>query len=92
MTNLENRRVTLNACPLSVPGEEVFTISTTMVESLKASEFLIHNIYLSVDPAMRGWTNDAPNYFPPVIIVDVMHAIAVGEIIASESPDYIVGD
>jgi NADPH-dependent curcumin reductase CurA len=85
VTNLENRLVTLNARPVGVPGEIVFSISTNMVESLKSGEFLIHNIYLSVDPAMRGWTNNAPNYSPPVAIGDVIRAFAVGEIIASES-------
>jgi len=47
---------------------------------------------LSVDPAIRGWTNDAPNYLAPVTIGNVMRAFAVGKIIASEKPDYVVGE
>ena len=41
MISLENRRVTLNAHSLGVPEEEVFTISTTLVESLEAVDHLV---------------------------------------------------
>jgi NADPH-dependent curcumin reductase CurA len=92
MTNYENRCVTLNDRPVGVPLAKSFKISTSPVEDLKAGEFLIQNIFLSVDPAMRGWVNDSPNYLPPVQIGDVMRAFAVGEVIVSESPDYIVGE
>jgi len=92
MSNMENRRIILNARPVGVPGEEFFRIDTAPVDDLSAGQFLIKNMYLSVDPAMRGWANDAPNYSPPVPVGDVMRAFAVGEIIASENPDYAVGE
>lgn len=92
MSNLENRKVTLNSRPVGVPGPEYFSIETAPVADLKDGEFLVHNKYLSVDPAMRGWVNDAPNYLPPVPIGDVMRAFAVGEITASNHPDYSVGE
>ena len=89
---MENRRIILNARPVGVPGAEFFRIDTAPVDDLSAGQFLIKNMYLSVDPAMRGWANDAPNYSPPVPVGDVMRAFAVGEIIASENPDYAVGE
>lgn len=92
MNNLENRRVTLTSRPIGVPGPDYFTVETASVAELKDGEFLVHNSYLSVDPAMRGWVNDAPNYLPPVPIGDVMRAFAVGEIVASEHPDFHVGE
>ncbi len=92
MNNLENRRVTLNARPIGVPGAEYFSIDTASVDDLKDGEFLVHNRFLSVDPAMRGWVNDAPNYLPPVPIGDVMRAFAVGEIVKSNHPEYSVGE
>ena len=62
MTELENRRVILNARPVGVPGPEFFNIDTAPVDELEDGEFLVHASFLSVDPAMRGWVNDAPNY------------------------------
>lgn len=91
MKNLENRQVILNARPVGVPGPEFFDVITAPVEDLKEGEFLVRNLFLSVDPAMRGWVNDAPNYLPPVPIGDVMRAFAVGEIIASNHPQYQTG-
>jgi NADPH-dependent curcumin reductase CurA len=47
---------------------------------------------LSLDPAMRGWMNDAKSYIPPVGINEVMRAGGIGKIIASRSPAFAVGD
>jgi len=54
-------------------------------------EVLVKNAYVSLDPAMRGWMNDARSYIPPVGIGEVMRAFAVGEVIASKDPDVPVG-
>jgi len=48
--------------------------------------------YWSVDPAMRGWVNDAPNYLPPVEIGAVMRSFAVGTVVASRHADYAEGE
>lgn len=88
----ENQCVILNARPVGVPGPEFFDIETRAVPKPKDGEFLVRNAFLSVDPAMRGWVNDAPNYSPPVPVGDVMRAISVGEIIDSRHPDYQAGD
>ena len=92
MTSRENRCVVLNARPTGVPGPEFFDVVTRPVAGLQDGEFLIHNAYLSVDPAQRGWPNDAPNYSPPVPIGDVMRASAVGKVVESRHANYAVGD
>lgn len=92
MPGYENRCVVLNARPVGVPGPEFFDLETRPVPDLRDGEFLVRNAYLSVDPAMRGWVNDAPNYSPPVPVGDVMRAIAVGEVIDTRHPDYAIGD
>ena len=92
MTPSENRCVILTARPVGVPGPEFFDIVSRPVAEPADGEFLVRNLYLSVDPAMRGWVNDAPNYSPPVPVGDVMRAIAVGEVIVSRHPDYVPGD
>lgn len=47
---------------------------------------------LSLDPAMRGWMNDAKSYIRPVGIGEVMRAGGVGEVIESKNPKFKVGD
>lgn len=92
MTGTENLSVVLNARPVGVPGPEFFDVVSRPVPEPADGEFLVRNLYLSVDPAMRGWVNDAPNYSPPVPVGDVMRAIAVGEVIESRHADYAPGD
>jgi len=92
MPGRENRCVLLKARPVGVPGPEFFDVVSRPVAVPQDGEFLVRNAYLSVDPAMRGWVNDAPNYSPPVPVGDVMRAIAVGEVIESRHTDYAVGD
>ncbi|MEZ0308347.1 MAG: NADP-dependent oxidoreductase, partial [Ramlibacter sp.] len=47
---------------------------------------------LSLDPAMRGWMNDAKSYIAPVGIGEVMRAGGIGKVVASQNPKFAVGD
>ena len=55
-------------------------------------ELLIRVLYLSLDPAMRGWISEAPNYREPVSLGSLMPGFTVGEVIASDHPVYRPGD
>src|SRR5713226_5899316 len=55
-------------------------------------EFLVRNIFLSADPAMRGWIADKSTYWPRIEVGDTMRAFSVGEVIESRNLDYAVGD
>ena len=92
MSSSENQRVILAARPKGVPGPEFFSLETVVTPQPGDGEFLIHNQFLSVEPAMRGWVNDAPNYSPPVPVGDVMRAFAVGKIVKSNNPDFREGE
>tara|TARA_R110002110_G_scaffold85816_1_gene223268 strand:+ start:10002 stop:11015 length:1014 start_codon:yes stop_codon:yes gene_type:complete len=89
---LTNRRVLLTSRPKGVPEADHFTVDETPVPEIADGEFLVKTEYWSVDPAMRGWVNDAPNYLPPVEIGAVMRSFAVGTIVASRHPDYAEGE
>ena len=90
--NLLNRRVILRSRPVGVPQADHFGFDELPVPELGDGEFLIANRFLSVDPAMRGWVNDVPNYSPPVSVGDVMRSFAAGEVILSRHPDWKEGD
>lgn len=53
----------------------------------EAGEVLVKNLYLSFDPAMRGWMDDKPSYLPPVAIGEPMRASGIGQVIESSNPD-----
>jgi hypothetical protein len=55
-------------------------------------EVLVKTLYLSVDPAMRGWMDDKPSYSPPVQIGEVMRALGVGQVVASRHARFAPGD
>ncbi len=58
---------------------------------LEAGEVLVKTLYLSFDPAMRGWMDDKPSYLPPVELGTPMRASGIGQVVASEREDLPVG-
>ena len=87
-----NRQVRLKSRPAGIPQAEHFEIVTAPVPELGKDEVLVRNIYLSVDPAMRGWVSDVTSYMEPVPVGAVMRAFAVGRVEASRHPDFRTGE
>lgn len=57
-----------------------------------AGEFLVRNQWLSLDPYMRGRMNEARSYAPPQALNEVMLGGTAGVVIASNHPDFAVGE
>ncbi|KAN0101591.1 NAD(P)-binding protein [Hyaloscypha variabilis] len=77
-----------------VPGE-TFTLKRNPIlteADLKDGQVLVETLYLSLDPAMRGWLNDARSYVPPVQIGEVMRGFVIGKIVASKASSFSVGN
>ena len=89
---LTNRRVLLTSRPKGVPVADHFAVDEAAVEEIKDGEILVKNDYWSIDPAMRGWVNDAPNYLPPVEIGAVMRSFTVGTVVQTRHPGFAEGD
>ena len=87
-----NTCVILKSRPIGIPTPEYFDIIEKPIASLSDGQVLVRTDYWSVEPAMRGWVNDAPNYSPPVPIGDVMRSFATGEVIESRDANFAVGD
>ena len=86
-----NHQFRLAARPVGLPRPSDWAYTEEPVGEPGDGEVLVKNAYVSLDPAMRGWMNDARSYIPPVGIGEVMRAFAVGEVIASKDPDVPVG-
>ena len=87
-----NRQVWLKHRSGGIPRAEDFGIRETTFPSLGPGQILVRNLYLSADPAMRGWIGDASGYWPQIAIGDVMRAFAAGEVLESRNPAFVSGD
>ena len=88
----ENRQVLLARRPDGVPQHGDFSLATAPVPKPAAGQFLVRNLYLSVDPAQRGWASAVANYSAPVALGTPMRALAVGVVVESSLADYRKGD
>jgi NADPH-dependent curcumin reductase CurA len=86
-----NRRVLLIRRPTGIPAPADFALDEAPRADVDDGQFLVRNIYLSVDPAQRGWASDGTNYVPPVPIGTVMRALAVGVVVESRHKEFLVG-
>ena len=87
-----NRQVKLKARPPGIPQAEHFEIVEAPVPAPDDGQVLVRNIFLSVEPAMRGWVSSVGNYSDPVPLGDVMRGFAVGRVAASRDPGFSPGD
>lgn len=92
MAGRTNHQVRLKARPDGIPEARHFELAEAPMPEPRDGQFLVRNLYLSVDPAMRGWVSAVANYSKPVEIGEVMRSRDVGEVIASRHPDYRVGE
>jgi len=88
-TNLQFR---LAARPVGMVKDSDWQQVSEPLRELADGEILIKVLYLSLDPAMRGWMNDAKSYIRPVAVGEVMRAGGIGVVAASKSPRFAVGD
>ena len=91
MTTLENRQFRLAARPVGLPKPSDWAYSSREVAEPAEGEVLVRNIYLSLDPAMRGWMNEGKSYIEPVGIGQVMRALGIGQVVTSRDTRLPVG-
>ena len=87
-----NREVRLKSRPNGIPQAEHFEIVQAALAKPGDGQVVVQNLFLSVEPAMRGWVNSVGNYSEPVPLGGVMRSFAVGRVVDSRSADFAVGD
>jgi NADPH-dependent curcumin reductase len=92
MTASQNRQFKLAARPVGLPKRSDFEFATAPMPAPGPGEVLVKTLYLSLDPAMRGWMNEGRSYIPPVALGEVMRAGGAGRVLASNDPGFAVGD
>jgi len=87
-----NHQWRLAARPIGAVKRTDWDFTEEPVTSPADGQVLVKTLYLSLDPAMRGWMNEGKSYVPPVGIGEVMRAGGIGKVIESKDPGFKPGD
>jgi NADPH-dependent curcumin reductase CurA len=85
------RLIILEHRPVGAPRESDFRLATANVAELRPGEVLVANLYLSMDPAIRGFLDDRKSYLPPLAIGAAVRGMSLGRVVESRNPDFAVG-
>ena len=92
MTTIISREIQLASRPQGLPTTANFTLVQHKLAPLSEGQVLVRNLYLSVDPYMRGRMNDTKSYVPPFELGKTLEGAAVGEIVESRAEAFKPGD
>ena len=92
MTNMINRQIRLASRPSGWPVAENFALTETPVAKPADGELLVRNLFMSVDPYMRGRMNDTRSYLPSFAVGEVLEAGVVGQVVSSRHESFSEGD
>jgi NADPH-dependent curcumin reductase CurA len=92
MTNLSNRQYYLASRPVGMPTSDDVLMRDVPLADPAEGEATIRNLYISLDPAIRGWMGDDPNYIEPITLGDSVRSTVIGRVVKSTSADLAEGD
>ena len=89
---MQSREVRLRSRPEGMPSAENFSLETVTLGDPGPGEVQVRNLWMSVDPYMRGRMRDQPSYVPPFQVGEALQGGAVGTVVQSNSDGFAVGD
>jgi NADPH-dependent curcumin reductase CurA len=92
MANITSREIRLVSRPQGMPTAENFALVSTKIDERLDQQVLVRNLYLSVDPYMRGRMNESKSYVPAFELDQALTGGAIGEVVESRSDTLKVGD
>ena len=93
MTKLAtSREIRLASRPKGIPTAANFTLAESTLPPLQAQQVLVRNLFMSVDPYMRGRMNEGKSYVPPFAIGQALEGGAIGEVVESRAKEFKPGD
>ncbi len=87
-----NHSYRLASRPVGLPTADAWDYVSEPIPQPGDGEVLVKVLYLSLDPAMRGWMNEGRSYIAPVEIGAVMRALGAGVVVESNDPGFAPGD
>jgi NADPH-dependent curcumin reductase CurA len=92
MSKIISREIRLASRPHGIPTPANFTMAHVELDTLQNGQVLVRNLFMSVDPYMRGRMNPGPSYIPPFEIGKALEGSAVGVVIESNAAQFKPGD
>jgi NADPH-dependent curcumin reductase CurA len=92
MTATASREIHLKSRPVGLPSERDFELVAVPIPSLRSGKVLVRNLYMSVDPYMRGRMIDQPSYVTPFPLGQPLDGGCIGQVVESHSGTLPVGD
>jgi len=92
MTDKKSREIRLKNRPAGLPGEGDFELGEAAVPQVGPGQILVQNIYMSVDPYMRGRMVDRKSYVPPFQLNQPLDGGCVGRVVESKNEQFGAGD
>ncbi|MDX2275397.1 MAG: NADP-dependent oxidoreductase [Hyphomonadaceae bacterium] len=89
---MRSREIHLKSRPVGLPKPENFDVVEVELQAPGPGEVLVRNLWMSVDPYMRGRMYDRPSYVPPFNLNEAIQGGAVGRVEHSNDPNLKVGD
>jgi NADPH-dependent curcumin reductase CurA len=86
------RQIVLASRPTGWPTAANFALTEADQSDLADGQIRVRNLFMSVDPYMRGRMNDAESYVPPFRLGKPLEGGAIGTVIESRSPELTAGD
>ncbi len=84
--------IRLKSRPVGLPQAENFELTESALPEPDPGEVLVRNLWMSVDPYMRGRMYDRPSYVPPFQIGEALQGGAIGRVEKSNNSDFAAGD
>lgn len=89
---MQSREIHLKRRPVGDAVADDFATVTVDLPALADGEVQVRNLWMAVDPAMRGRMSDAKSYVPPFALDAPMEGPAIGEVVASADENFAPGD
>jgi NADPH-dependent curcumin reductase CurA len=80
----KSREVHLVSRPKGEPTLDLFQIASVELPEPQAGQVLVRNLYISVDPYMRGRMSESKSYVPPFELGKPMEGGAIGRVVESK--------
>lgn len=87
-----SREIRLKRRPVGLPSESDFELVAVPIATPKTGEMVVRNLYMSVDPYMRGRMLEQPSYVEPFPLGQALDGGCVGRVVQSQGGRFQVGD
>ncbi|HEY2774488.1 MAG TPA: NADP-dependent oxidoreductase [Candidatus Binatia bacterium] len=88
----KNREIHLKRRPVGMPVAEDFELVETEMPEPGDGQFVVRNVWMTVDPYMRGRMMDRKSYVPPFQVGQVLDGGSVGQVVKSRNKGFSEGE